>query len=134
LESVKAAYTTRRVKLEKNITLLNGEIVPKPGDVALAKVKKIGHHARLELKNGRRSRLFKGEKVLLCYGNRYAPDQFEAVVPESLGSSHMAAAGGIIARVLSRHGKMKRLTILQPLGYFGRSPWMRFESDRFHLE
>lgn len=119
LEGVKAAYTTRRIKLENNIALLNGKIVPKPGDVALAKVQKIGHHKRLELSNGRRARLFKGEKVLLCYGNRYAPDQFEAIVPESLGSSHMAAAGGIIARVLSRHGKMKRPTMLQPLGILG---------------
>lgn len=59
LEGVKAAYTTRRIKLENNIALLNGKIVPKPGDVALAKVQKIGHHTRLELKKGRRARLFR---------------------------------------------------------------------------
>ena len=119
MASVKSAYTTRRVKLENRITLLNGNIAPKAGDLALAEVKRIGHHTRLELNNGRRARLFHGQKVLLCFGNRYAPDQFEAVVPERLGISHMAAAGGIIARVLSQHGKMKRPTKLRPLGILG---------------
>ena len=116
LAGVKAAYTTRRVKLENRLTLLNGEISPRPGDLTLAEVRKLGHHTRLELKNGRRARLFHGEKILLSYGNRYAPDQFEAVVPDGLVSSHMAAAGGIIARVLSKHGKMKNPTKLKPLG------------------
>ena len=119
LAGVKAAYTTRRIELENRLTLLSGERSPKPGDLALAEVKKIGHHTRLELNNGRRARLFHGEKILLCYGNRYAPDQFEAVVPEGLVPCHMAAAGGIIARVLSKHGKMKRPTKLLPLGILG---------------
>ena len=133
LEDVKAAYTTRHVNLENNMTLLSGGISPKPGDLALAKVEKIGHHTRLELCNGRRARLFKGEKVLVCYGNRYAPDQFEAVVPGRLCSSHMAAAGGIIARVLSRHGKMKRPTVLQPLGILGDQRGRRLNLSDFAL-
>ncbi len=119
LTDVKAAYTTRRIKLEDKLTLLKGGISPRAGDLTLAKVTKLGHHSRLELNNGRRARLFHGDHILLCYGNRYAPDQFEAVVPDSLASAHMAAAGGIIARVLSKHGKMKKPTKLLPLGILG---------------
>ena len=133
LEDLKAAYTTRHVNFENSMTLLSGGISPKPGDVALAKVEKIGHHTRLELCNGRRARLFKGENILVCYGNRYAPDQFEAVVPERLCSSHMAAAGGIIARVLSRHGKMKKPTVLHPLGILGDHQGRRLNLSDFAL-
>ena len=92
--------------------------------MAFAKVKTIGHHTLLELNNDRRARLFNGEKALLCYGICYAPDPFKAVVPESLGPSHMAAAGGIIARVLCRYEKMKRPTVLQHLG-IPLSSWMK---------
>ena len=119
MAGVKSAYTTRRVKFENELTLLKGGISPGAGDLTLAKVLKIGHHSRLELNNGRRARLFHGENIMLCYGNRYAPDQFEAIVPDSLASTHMAAAGGIIARVLSKHGKMKRPTELLPMGILG---------------
>ncbi len=118
LAGAKAAYTTRRVTFEKEITLINteSEITPQSGDLILAKVNKIGYHKRLELTNGRRARLFVDDKVVLCYGNRYAPDQYEAVVPDSLAPCHLAAAGGIMARVLSRHKRMKRPTELYPLG------------------
>ncbi len=119
LTAVKAAFTTRRVKFQDKLTLLNGSICPQPGDLTLAQVIKIGHHSRIELRDGRRSRLFKGDRVCVCYGNRYAPDQFEAVVPERLEISHLAAAGGIIARILSRHQKMKKPTVLKPLGILG---------------
>jgi len=121
LAGAKAAYTTRRVNFEKGITLINGadKITPQSGDLILAKVGKIGNHQRLELVNGRRARLFVGDKVILSYGNRYAPDQFEAVVPDSLAPCHLAAAGGVMARVLSRHKRMKRPTVLYPLGILG---------------
>ena len=121
LVGAKAAYTTRRLTFEKGITLINGadEITPQSGDLILAKVEEIGSHQRLELVNGRRARLFVGDKVILCYGNRYAPDQFEAVVPDSLAPCHLAASGGIMARVLSRHKRMKRPTLLYPLGILG---------------
>jgi hypothetical protein len=119
LNSAKAAFTTRRVRLNEATMLLNEGISPSAGDLLLARVEKIGHHKRLELTNGRRARLFAGDEVLVSYGNRYAPNQFEAVVPDSMSPCHLAAAGGIAARILSKHGKMKDPTKLVPLGLLG---------------
>ncbi len=119
LEGVKAAYTTRAVPLDLMATLIGGEVTPKAGDLVLARIDRIGQHTRLELGTGRKAPLFVGDEVLVCYGHRYAPDQFEAEVPESLEPCHLVAAGGVAARVLSRHSKRKQATRITPLGLVG---------------
>ena len=62
--------------------------------------------------------MFAGDEVVLAYGNRYAPDQFEAYVPEDLGECHLAAAGGIAGRVVNKNGRMSDPTRIQPIGVF----------------
>src|SRR5919198_6715027 len=117
----KAAYTTRFVSrlLAADATgyhLVSDWYAPRPGDVVLARVETIGQHTRLELPGGRRATLFVGDVVLVAYGNRYAPDQFEAEVPGDLGPVHLVAAGGVAGRVISAHEAMDEATLLQPLG------------------
>ena len=119
LARAKTAFTARRVRLKEAVMLLNGNLTPSSGDLVLTRVEKIGHHQRLELANGRRARLFVGDEVLVSYGHRYAPHQFEAVIPDGLDTCDLAAAGGIAARVLSKHDKMKDPTKLAPLGLLG---------------
>ncbi len=119
LQRAKAAYTTRRIPQESMTTLLKGKIKPRSGDLVLARVNAIGQHSRLERIDGRRAHLFVGDEIILCYGNRYAPDQFEAVVPDDLGPCHLAAAGGIAAKMLNKHKKMKQPTRITPLGLLG---------------
>ena len=34
-------------------------------------------------------------EIMVAYGNRYAPDQFEAELPKTMASCHLAAAGGV---------------------------------------
>lgn len=118
LARAKAAYTTRRIDRQAIKTLLTG-IEPRPGDVVLARVVKLGQHTRIELEHGRRAPLFIGDEIVVCYGNRYAPDQFEAEVPADLDECHPVAGGGIAARCLARHGGMKTPTLIQPLGLLG---------------
>lgn len=113
----KIAYTPRHINLEAAVTLLVGEdIAPNVGDLVLARVGKIGQHGALELTNGRRASLFPGDEIVVCYGNRYAPDQFEAEVPHDLAPCHLVAAGGIAARALSWHANMKSPTVIVPVG------------------
>ncbi len=119
LSRAKVAYTTRRVPLEHVKTLLSGDIVPNAGNLVLARVEKIDQHRRIHLANGRCADLFEGDEIVVCYGNRYAPDQFEAAVPDSLEPCHLAASGGIAARVLSRHTKMRQPTTIVPMGLLG---------------
>jgi hypothetical protein len=130
LARAKPAYTTRFVSrlIAENpvgFGLITGtDLVPGAGDVVLARVDKIGQHARIELPGGRRASLFAGDEILVAYGDRYAPDQFEAEVPPDLGAAHLVAAGGVAARVLSAHGLMKPPTEITPIGLvvdaFGR--------------
>ncbi len=119
LATAKTSYTTRAVPLEMIATLINGDVTPAPGDLVLARIDKLGQHTRLELGTGRKAPLFVGDEVIVSYGHRYAPDQFEAEVPESLEPCHLVAAGGIAAAMLSRHSKKKMPTRITPLGLLG---------------
>lgn len=113
----KVAYTPRHVNLKAAVTLLAGDdVVPNVGDLVLARIEKIGQHGALELTNGRRSSLFPGDEIVVCYGNRYAPDQFEAEVPHNLAACHLVAAGGIAAQALSWHASIKPPTAIVPIG------------------
>lgn len=118
-DRAKSAYATRRIAQGAMRTLLTGDRAPRPGDLVLARVEKLRQHKRLELAGGRRANLFPGDEVLVCYGNRYAPDQFEAEVPADLSACHLVAAGGVAARMLSRHGAVRSATEIQPLGLVG---------------
>ena len=119
LIKAKAAYTTRRVPISKAVHLISGDVVPAPGDLVLARVDHLGQHKRIELGNGRRAPLFPGDEIVLCYGHRYAPDQFEGEVPGSLEPCHMVAAGGIAACAISKHVSRRAATRITPLGLLG---------------
>lgn len=111
----KLSYTTRNIRPEALAGLVDDR-APEAGDVVLARVTAIGQHKRIEGPDGRRGTLFEGDEIIVCYGDRYAPDQFEAVVPEDLGPCHLAAAGGIAATVLSAHADMGSPTAVEPVG------------------
>jgi hypothetical protein len=113
--------------------LLTGEVTPRVGDLVLVRVEKLGQHKHLELACGRRARLFPGDEIVLAYGNRYAPDQFEAEVPADVGPCHMVAGGGIAARVLSKHDRMTSATRVVPLGILADSTGRTLNLARFAL-
>ena len=94
------AFTTRRVRGPVS-GLLDGAARPTAGDLVLARVDALGHHGALQLVDGRRRTLFPGDTIVAAYGNRYAPNQFEAVVPESLEPCQLVAGGGVAGRALS---------------------------------
>jgi hypothetical protein len=115
-------------------TLIRGDAIPQAGNLVLARVEAIGQHKNLHLPSGRRAQLFVGDEIIVCYGNRYAPDQFEATVPTSLEPCHLAAAGGIAASVLSRHGKMAQPTRIVPIGLVGDAEGRPLELTGFALK
>src|SRR6185295_15351355 len=108
------ASTTRRVR--GPLRTAEGTSTPTPGDLLLARVDAIGFHGNLQLPDGRRKRLFVGDEIVVAFGNRYAPNQFEAVVPRGFGPCQLVAGGGVAARVLSCHGSItKEATQITPL-------------------
>ena len=101
------AFTTRRVR-KGGAGLVRDSLTPQAGDLVLARVDAIGHHSTLQLPDGRRRNLFVGDEIVVAYGNRYAPNQFEAVVPKTLGPCQLVAAGGVAGKALSWHSRIAR--------------------------
>ena len=115
LERAKRSFATRRVLLDE-VASIDPTLRPRAGDLTLARVTRVGQHSGLQQPDGRRATLFSGDEVIVAFGNRYAPDQFEALVPEDMGPCALAAGGGIAARVVASHARMKIPTQLLPLG------------------
>ncbi|MGF1544754.1 MAG: hypothetical protein ACFB00_09680 [Parvularculaceae bacterium] len=118
-QRAKKAFTTRRVPTPDMRTLLSGDIRPVPGDVVLATVQEIGKQKRLELRSGRRAHLIAGDEIVVAYGNRYATDQFEALIGDDLGPCDLVAAGGLASREICRHERMPAPTWIAPVGLVG---------------
>ena len=133
LRAAKRSYATRRIALEEATTLLTGKVRPQSGDLVLARIVRLGHHRRLESPQGRRSQLYPGDEVLLCYGARYASDQFEALVPDSLEACHMVAAGGIAALCVNRHDSTKPATCIEPTGLVADAAGRALNLKRYAL-
>ncbi|MGQ0776652.1 MAG: DUF1611 domain-containing protein [Pseudonocardiales bacterium] len=112
---VKVAYSVRRVNLDRPLWLVDG-IAPRHGDLLLARVFEIGQHPRLELTTSRRAMLYPGDEIVIGMGARYAPDQFEAELPDDLAPCHLVAAGGVAAAMRCKHSSMKDPTSIVPVG------------------
>lgn len=119
LKVAKRAFTTRRVSSENMRTLISGDVRPTSGDLVLATVEEIGKHRKIEKPSGRRALMMPGDEIVVCFGNRYAPDQFEALVPEDLSPCDLVAAGGIAANEICRHERMIAPTRIAPIGLIG---------------
>ncbi len=134
LQAAKQSYVTRRFDLAAATGLLVGDAVPKAGDLVLARIRSLGHHRRLESTEGRRRHLYEGDEVLLCYGARYASDQFEALVPDALSPCHLVAAGGIAARCRQRHDATRSPTAIEPVGLVADEAGRPLNLRRFALQ
>lgn len=113
----KWAFTTRRVDpTTARVLICDPSTKPSAGDLVLARVAVIGQHATIELPTGRKAAIHPGDEIVVSYGNRYAPDQFEAFVPGDLGAAHLVASGGIAGRTVAQHQRMKEPTTIEPIG------------------
>jgi hypothetical protein len=133
IASAKRAFATRRLPARALHQVLSLVGSPRSGDVVLARVDAVGHHKSLERIDGRRCRLFAGDEIVLAYGDRYAPDQFHAQVPDDYRSCHLAAAGGLIALVTEQHARMAEPTSLTPLARIGDAAGLPLRLARFRL-
>lgn len=91
---LKVAYTARNLDLTQPFQVVHGrDLAPRHGDLMVATVAGIGQHQNLEVTTSRRCTLYVGDEVLVAAAARYAPDQFEAELPEDLGPCDLVAAG-----------------------------------------
>jgi hypothetical protein len=134
IASAKRAFTTRRVPESHMKTLISGNVRPNPGDLVLAVVEEIGSHKRIEMPTGRRAFLSPGDPIIVCYGNRYAPDQFEAIVGEDLGPCELVAAGGIASTKICKHDRMHEPTRILPIGLIGNVLGKRLNIEQYAVD
>lgn len=127
------AFATRRVPVDAAAMLLPPLGKPEAGDLILAVVDSLGQHPGLQLPSGRRMQMFPGDEIVVAYGNRYASNQFESEVPETLGPCHLTAGGGIASRVASWHARMKSPTQITPIGLLGNDQGQRINLRDYAL-
>lgn len=113
--NVKRAFSTRNVPLE-TMQGVTTQAMPVAGDLVLARVTEIGHHTKVERPDGRKAKMFVNDLIVVAYGNRYAPDQFESELPTDLGPCHLVAAGGIASNALAWHDRIIKPTSIEPVG------------------
>ena len=111
----KWAFTTRRVHREDVHGLSFDFRSAKAGDLILCEIAEIGHHKKIQLAERRTSQSYPGDLVVLCLGDRYAPDQFlaSAVIDDDL--IDLVAGGGVAGRVDAASVFMEDPTRLKPM-------------------
>jgi len=134
IKRAKWAYTTHRVGRSDACQLITRDYRPQSGDLVLARVDRLSQHRRIELVTGRRATLYAEDEIVVCYGNRYAPDQFEAEIPEDLSPCHLVAAGGVASRCLSRNAKIRAATRITPLGILADEEGRPLNLSRYALD
>lgn len=91
---------------------------PEVGDVVFGEIIRVGQHGTLENVSGRIHHTHIGSKALFVFGNRYAPDYYEAFVPESMPlQCDLLARSGLVGVVKTKNALIKDPTRIRILGY-----------------
>lgn len=114
--SAKWAFTTRRANKGDVAALSNEYDSAEAGDLVLCQILEIGHHKNIQLADRRNSASYPGDLVVLCLGDRYAPDQFLCRAELIEGPMQLAAGGGVVGIVEAAHQSIGKPTSVQPLG------------------
>ena len=132
---LKRAFSTRRIPLNAVRGILSGDDVrPQPGDVVLARVDEICKQTKLELTDGRKAHLFPGDEIMVCYGDRYAPDQYEARIGPDLSPCDLVASGGLAATEVSRRIGLLPPTQITPIGLVAGADGSRLNAMQFRID
>jgi hypothetical protein len=96
------------------------EKVPEVGDVIYGKVIRMGQHICLENQYGRLHNIQDGSKAIFIFGNRYAPDFYEGVIPQTdCGAEEvdLLARSGLIGKLKNKNELVLDPTIIKIIGY-----------------
>ncbi|MDN3202814.1 hypothetical protein [Algoriphagus sediminis] len=111
-----AAYTVPRKALKGYMKL---DRIPQIGDLIYGQVESLGQHSSLENSHGRIHTIHQGTKAVFVFGNRYAPDYYEGLIPthSDFEKLDLLARSGVVGEVKSKSGKVISPTSIKPLGY-----------------
>lgn len=110
-----AAYTITRAKIRHCV---ESNKAPEAGDLVYGRIAYIGQHSSLENKEGRIHVVNAGTCAVFVLGNRYAPDYYEGLVPETLDHQlDLLARSGIVGAVKCKNSRIKDPTRVKIEGY-----------------
>jgi hypothetical protein len=112
-------YALRHVPHERLASLLPCPAHPGPGDIALARLEKIGKNARYELADGRAADLHEDDLLAVVFGNRYATEQFEGHAAIDGEACDLLSMGGMCGLVISKHASIAEPSRVRVLGALG---------------
>lgn len=115
-DRAKWAFATRRVDRSDVRGLSTQLSQARAGDLVLCEIAELGQHTKIQLADRRASAGYPGDLVVVCLGDRYAPDQFLASAVIDGPLLDLVAGGGVAGRVDAAHAFMKEPTRLRPLG------------------
>src|SRR5437773_11304884 len=101
--TLRVPYALRHVPVSRICSLLPYGRCPRPGDIVLAQLEKIGKNTRLELVSGRTCNLHVGDLLAVAFGNRYATQQFEGYAQSEDDCCDLLSMGGVCGLVKTRH-------------------------------
>jgi hypothetical protein len=110
-----AAYTMRH-RQARFFTYLDKP--PRIGDLVYGEISRIGQHSSLENVSGRIHSIHDGTKAIFVFGNRYAPDFYEGLVPNQMTDKlDLIARSGVVGIVKTKNSMIKDPTGVNVLGY-----------------
>lgn len=120
MKTVKKANSCKYVADYRLDTQCIKDYRPKAGDVAIFEVTELGSSDAIQNYEGRNCSIFKGDHLMLAFGNRYASNQFEAYVPDNYQPNYdLISRGGVAGKVASMYFKLEDVgpTKIKLIGY-----------------
>lgn len=91
---------------------------PQSGDVIYGVISRIGEHSSLENASGRIHQIHDGTKAVFVFGNRYAPDYYEGLVPDKMTKDvDLLARSGMVGVMKTKNALIKDPTKVRAFGY-----------------
>jgi len=107
---------------------------PEVGDVVFGRIKYLGQHRSLENCSGRIHQIQDGRNGFFVFGNRYAPDYYEGLVPEKFGGTvDLLARSGLVGNVICKSSLVSDPTQIELLGYMCDSEGAILNTRNFNL-
>ena len=111
-----SAYSVPR-RLIKAYTQMPDRI-PRMGDLIYGEIVSLGFHTSLESVSARIHTIHDRTRAVFVFGNRYAPDHYEGIVPDAPCTTvDMLARSGLVGEMLNHNELIASPTQVKILGY-----------------
>lgn len=91
---------------------------PSVGDVVFGEVSELGHHRLVESRSGRMHTINIGTRAAFVFANRYAPDEYEGLVPDGYRDClDLYSRGGVVGEARLQNQLIGVPTKVRVLGY-----------------